>query len=84
MVLLCIQPALRVVGELCERLLRCPVIFAKYFLPVLRQSIPDLLRMLLADLPVQPLRLGLVLVVQLRDGLDPCPAHGIECTHGQA
>ena len=84
MVLLCIQPALRVVGELCERLLRCPVIFAEYFLPVQCQSVADLVHVLLADLPVQPLRLELVLVVQLRDGLDACPANGVERPHGQA
>jgi hypothetical protein len=83
MVLLCIQPALRVVGELCERLLRCPVIFAEYFLPVQCQSISDLVHVLLADLPVQPLRFELVLVVQLRDGLQPCPAYGVERPHGQ-
>lgn len=83
MVLLCIQPALRVVGELCERLLRCPVIFAKYFLPVQCQSIPDLLHVLLADLSVQPLRFELVLFVQLRDGLDSRPAYGVVCPHGQ-
>lgn len=83
MVLLCIFPALRVVGELCERLLRCPVIFAKYFLPVQCQSVADLVHVLRADLPVQPLRLELVLAVQLRDGLQPCPAYGIERPDGQ-
>lgn len=83
MVLLCIQPALRVVGELCERLLRCSVIFAEYLLPVQCQSVADLVHVLRADLSVQPLRLELVLVVQFRDGLQPRPTYGVIRPHGQ-
>lgn len=83
MVLLCIQPALRVVGELCERLLRCPVIFAEYLLPVLCECVTDLRRGFPADVLLHPPYIGLVYFMQLRDGLDPRPAYGIECPHGQ-
>lgn len=82
-VLLCIQPALRVVGELCERLLRCLVILPEHLVPVECQSITDLVHVLWSDLSVQPLRLELVLAVQLRDRLDPRPAYGVVCPHGQ-